>query len=135
MFAQNDVEARKDVLVYSTPPLADDLEVTGPVSAILYVATSASSADFAAKLVDVHADGTAYNVSDGILRQRYTAGRNPSAMAPARAGSNFPRFDRNPHVDEPIATATTARAATHVVFHGATTPSRLMLPVVSRLDK
>ena len=120
---QNDVEQRSDVLVYSTPPLAEDVEVTGPVSAILYVATSSPSADFTAKLVDVHPDGVAYNVSDGIIRRAYQPEAVPAAAEPTEitialwptsmvfrrghrirleiAGSNFPRFDRNPNTGEP----------------------------------
>ena len=150
--AQNDVEARNDVLVYSTPPLDRDIEVTGPVSAILYVSTSAPTADFTAKLVDVQPDGVAYNVSDGIVRQTYQASRNPAAAEPTRieidlwptsilfrrghririeiAGSNFPRFDRNPQNGEPIATATRAATATHAVYHSPVAASRIVLPIV-----
>ena len=152
--AQNDVEARDDLLVYSTPPLTEDLEVTGPIAVILFVATSAPSADFTAKLVDVHPDGVAYNVSDGILRRSYTPAADPSATAPARidvelwptsmvfrqghrirveiAGSNFPRFDRNPQTGEPVATAVASSKATHTVYHGLTSASRIILPVVPR---
>src|SRR5438445_11646855 len=68
---QNKIETRHDVLVYSTRPLDRDIEVTGPVRAILYVTTNAPSTDFTAKLVDAHQDGSAYNVSDGILRRSY----------------------------------------------------------------
>ncbi len=151
---QNDVEARNDVLVYSTPPLIEDVEVTGPVSAILYVASNSPSADFTAKLVDVHSDGTAYNVSDGILRRAYRPSAHPAAdeATPVEialwptsmmvrqghrirleiAGSNFPRFDRNPNSGEPIATATIPVVARQVVYHGARTPSRIVLPIVPR---
>src|SRR4029078_12041930 len=68
---QNDVESRSDILVYSTDPLSEDFEVTGPVEAILFVSTSALSTDFTAKLVDVFPDGSAFNVCDGILRRSY----------------------------------------------------------------
>src|SRR5206468_13082044 len=67
---QNDVEARRDVLVYTSAPLHQSIELTGPVTAILYVAASTTNADFTAKLVDVHPDGRAFNVSDGILRRK-----------------------------------------------------------------
>jgi putative CocE/NonD family hydrolase len=152
VFPQDDVEARKDVLVYTTPVLTEDVEVTGPVSAILYVTTSAPSADFTAKLVDVHANGVAYNVSDGIIRQAYRPSGQPAAAEATRveimlwptsnvfrrghrirleiSGSNFPRFDRNPQTSGPIATATAPAIATHAVHHGATTPSHILLPVV-----
>ena len=77
MVRQDDVELRRDVLVYTTAPLAEDVEVTGPLTATLYVATSASHTDFTAKLVDVQRDGTPYNVSDGILRRQYPAVHRP----------------------------------------------------------
>jgi uncharacterized protein len=149
---QNEVEERSDVLVYSTPPLAEDVEVTGPVSTILYVAASSPSADFTAKLVDVHTDGNAYNVSDGILRRSYTPTAAPGSAAPTEiiitlwptsmvfrrghrirleiAGSNFPRFDRNPNTGEPSATARTAASAVEAIHHGRRAPSRIMLPLV-----
>jgi putative CocE/NonD family hydrolase len=150
---QNDVEDRSDVLVYSTSPLDEAMEVTGPVSAVLFVATTAPSADFTAKLVDVHPDGTAYNVTDGIVRRFYP----PAAAAPADAepteitislwptsmvfgkghrirleiaGSNFPRFDRNPHTAERPATARTFAIATQAVHHGRHAASRIVLPEV-----
>src|SRR5439155_1346273 len=69
---QNDVEQRQDVLVYSTTALEEDLEVTGPVKAILFVATDAPNTDWSVKLVDVHPDGKAYNVCDGIVRRDYS---------------------------------------------------------------
>ena len=75
---QSDVEARADVLLFTSDPLPADLEVTGPVSAVLHVGTSARNTDFTVKLVDVHPDGKAYNVTDGILRRSYPAGA-PSA--------------------------------------------------------
>jgi hypothetical protein len=134
--------------------LTEDVEVTGPVSAILYVTTSVPSADFTAKLVDVHTDGVAYNVSDGIIRRAYRPSDQPAAAEATRvevmlwptsnlfrqghrirleiSGSNFPRFDRNPQTSDPIATAMAPAIATHVVHHGATTPSRIVLPVVPR---
>lgn len=149
---QNDIEERSDMLVYSTPPLTEDVEVTGPLSAVLYVATSSQSADFTAKLVDVHADGVAFNVSDGIIRRSYRSEATPAAAEPTEititlwptsmvfrrghrirlevAGSNFPRFDRNPNTGEPSATARTAASATQAVHHGRQAPSRIMLPLI-----
>jgi putative CocE/NonD family hydrolase len=150
---QEAIERREDVLVYTGEPLAEPLEVTGPVTLVLWVRTSAPSSDFTGKLVDVHPDGAAYNVTDGILRRRY----DPSATGPVeirielwptsmlfRAGhrirlevssSNFPRYDRNPSTGEPIPTATRTVPATQTVHHGATHPSRLLLPVVPRADR
>ena len=73
-FDQSDVEMRHDVLVYSTPPLDQGIEVTGPLEVVLYVSSSARDTDFTAKLVDVYPDGRAFNVQEGILRARYREG-------------------------------------------------------------
>jgi putative CocE/NonD family hydrolase len=149
---QDDVELRRDVLVYTTAPLVDDVEVTGPLTATLYVATSAPHTDFTAKLVDVHRDGTPFNVSDGILRRQHTASTDPARADPVAieislwptsmvfrqghrirlevASSNFPRYDRNPNTGAPIATATVTAVARQAVHHGPQAPSRIVLPVV-----
>src|SRR5258708_8585166 len=68
---QAGVEGRDDVLVYSNPPMAEDMEVTGPVSLELYVKSSAVDTDFTAKLVDVWPNGYVQNLTEGILRARY----------------------------------------------------------------
>jgi putative CocE/NonD family hydrolase len=118
---QRAVEARDDVLIYSTPPLAQDMEVTGPVSVELYAKSSAPNTDFTAKLVDVWPDGFAQNLTEGILRASYRESQeNPTLITPGQvykftidlwatsnifkkghtlrleiSSSNFPRFDRN----------------------------------------
>ena len=120
-FDQREIEARSDVLVYSTPPLERDFEVTGPVSVKLWAASSAPDTDFTAKLVDVEPDGFARNLTDGIIRARYRNSKSdPELIEPGRvyeytidlwatsnlfkaghqirleiSSSNFPRFDRN----------------------------------------
>jgi len=118
---QRGVEAREDVLVYSTPAFSQDMEVTGPVSVELYAKSSAADTDFTAKLVDVWPDGFAQNLTEGILRARYRESQeNPTMITPGQihkftidlwatsnvfkrghilrleiSSSNFPRFDRN----------------------------------------
>ena len=118
---QRAVEGRDDVLVYSTPPMAEDVEVTGPVSLELYAKSSAVDTDFTAKLVDVWPDGFAQNLTEGILRARYRDSREtPTLLNPGQiykltidvwatsnvfkkghvlrlevSSSNFPHFDRN----------------------------------------
>ncbi len=152
---QNAIEARSDVLVYTTAPLEEDLEVTGPIQLVLYVSTTAPHTDFTAKLVDVHTDGSAYNISEGILRRSYSG---PSgAVGADRAteiqidlwptsvvffkghgirlevsSSNYPRFDRNPNTGRPIATETQPTVALQTLHHGRETPSHLILPVIPR---
>ena len=78
-FDQRPVEARSDVLVYATPPLEEDTEVTGPVQLHLWAATSAPDTDFTGKLVDIYPDGYARNLTDGIIRARYRGDRRSPA--------------------------------------------------------
>jgi len=137
--------------VYTTAPLATDVEVTGPVTLMLYVSTTAPNTDFTGKLVDVHPSGTAYNVSDGILRHVYAEGTNalpteiridlwPTSMVFKKnhrirleiSSSNYPRFDRNPNTRGRIATETEPVVAQQTVYHRADSPSRLILPIVPR---
>lgn len=143
---QNEVEKRADVLVYTTPSLKEDLEITGPIQLILYVSTTAPYTDFTAKLVDVHPDGSAYNVAEGILRRGYRRSELteiqidlwPTSMVFLKghrirldvSSSNYPRFDRNPNTGRPIATERHPAIATQTVYHGPETLSRLILPVI-----
>src|SRR6266567_8492763 len=83
---QRAVENRDDVLVYSTGPLPRDLEVTGPVTADLFVKSSAADTDFTAKLVDVWPDGFAQDLTEGILRMRYrNSVEHATLMNPGRS--------------------------------------------------
>jgi putative CocE/NonD family hydrolase len=153
---QRSVENRDDVLVYSTGPLARDLEVTGPVTADLFIKSSAVDTDFTAKLVDVAPDGFAQDLTEGILRMRYRASPEHAAlMNPGQiyeisidlwatsnvflhghllrleiSSSNFPRFDRNLNTGEEIKFARTFVAATNTILHDAQHPSALVLPVM-----
>jgi uncharacterized protein len=153
---QRSVENRNDVLVYSTNPLAHDLEVTGPVTATLFVRSSAVDTDFTAKLVDVAPDGFAQNLTEGILRMRYRVSPEHAVLVnPGQiyeisidlwatsnvflrghslrleiSSSNFPRFDRNLNTGEDIKLARTSVAASNSILHDAQHPSALVLPVV-----
>ena len=77
---RREIERRPDVLTYATPPLADDLELTGPITAVLYAATSAVDTDFTVAVVDVFEDGTANQIQDGIVRARYRNGMGSPAL-------------------------------------------------------
>ncbi len=153
---QRSVENRDDVLVYSTGPLARDLEVTGPVTADLFVKSSAVDTDFTAKLVDVAPDGFAQDLTEGILRMRYHSSPEHAALInPGQiyeisvdlwatsnvflrghllrleiSSSNFPRFDRNLNTGEEIKFARTFVSATNTILHDAQHPSALVLPVM-----
>jgi len=157
-YNQAKLEERDDVLVYSTAPLEQEVEITGPVKLILHAASSALDTDFSAKLVDVHPDGKAYNLCDGIVRARYRHGiEKPALLKPGKAeqyeidlwvtsnvfkpghrirlevsSSNFPRFDRNPNSGKSFGTDTELLSAKQTVFHDAEHPSRLVLPVIPR---
>ena len=156
---QREVEQRPDVLVYSTPVLERGVEITGPLEAVLYVSSSAKDTDFTAKLVDVHPDGSAYNVQEGILRARYRDGfgrkvwmRQGSVyelkvdlMATSLyvaaghrirleiSSSNFPRFDRNLNTGGNNYDETLWVKARNSVHHTHGKASYLMLPVIPQL--
>jgi putative CocE/NonD family hydrolase len=155
---QRSVEARSDVLVFVTPAFREDFEVTGPVSAELYVSSSAVDTDFTAKLVDVWPNGFAQNLTDGILRARYR--NSPSKaeyMTPGEvykvtvdlwatsnvfrpghklrleiSSSNFPRFDRNLNTGDDPGPATRLVSAENRVYHDHEHPSALILPVITQ---
>jgi putative CocE/NonD family hydrolase len=153
---QRPVENREDVLIYSMGPLERDLEVTGPVTATLFVKSSAVDTDFTAKLVDVAPDGFAQDLTEGILRMRYrTSPERAGLMNPGQiyeisvdlwataniflkghglrlevSSSNFPRFDRNLNTGEEIKIARTSVSATNTILHDAQHPSALVLPVM-----
>lgn len=155
---QRAIEQRADVLVYTTPPLERDVEVTGPLSVTLWIASSARDTDFTAKLVDVHPDGTARAINDGILRTRYRKSKSaPALLTPDEpteitidmgatsnvflaghrirldlSSSNFPRFDRNPNTGGTFGEDAELLRASQTVFHDSKRPSRLVLPVIPR---
>jgi putative CocE/NonD family hydrolase len=151
---QNEIESRQDVLVYTTSTLIESIEVTGPLRAVLYVRTDAPSTDFTVKLVDVHSDGTAYNVSDGILRRNYRFSAKNQVSSPEEievelgptshvflsghrirvevSSSNFPRFDRNPNTGDGSTDAIQFRVAHQAVIHSPLWASRVVLPVIPR---
>jgi uncharacterized protein len=154
---QRVVESRSDVLVYSTPPLEKDTEVTGPVSLDLFATSTAVDTDFTAKLVDVGPDGFAQNLTEGILRARFR--ESTTAALPIIPGhiceykidlwstsnvflkghrirlevssSNFPRFDRNLNTGKSASTDSTFVKATNAIIHDQKHPSALILPVIT----
>lgn len=155
---QRAVEARDDVLIYSTAPMAQDMEVTGPVSLTIYAKSSAVDTDFTAKLVDVWPNGFAQNLTEGILRARYrNSQEKPELINPGEiyaltidlwstsnvfkqghkirlevSSSNFPRFDRNLNTGEDNSSFPGMVLATNGIYHDAEHPSALLLPVIPR---
>jgi putative CocE/NonD family hydrolase len=155
-FDQSSVEHRADVLVYSTEPLAEDIEVTGPIVVTLFAASSALDTDFTAKLVDVGPCGMARNLTDGIIRARFRESQSEQKLlSPGKvtqftidlwntanvfkaghrirleiSSSNFPRFDRNPNTGNELFTDSEMRPAMQTVMHDRAYPSHITLPIV-----
>ncbi len=155
-FDQREIEARADVLVYTSEPLTEELEVSGPVRVTLFVSSDAKDTDFTAKLVDVDPDGRAFNLDETIQRARYREGYDrevwmePGAVYELRlpplstsnvflpghrirlevSSSNFPRFARNLNTGGPNYDESAGVVATNAVHHSAAHPSRIELTVV-----
>ncbi len=150
-------EKRPDVLVFTTPPLQKNLDITGPVSMTLYVSSSAPDTDFTAVLVDVAPDGSDHNIAAGIQRMRYRDQDYTKAtfMTPGQiykvnldlwatsnvflaghrlrvdvSSSNFPRWDRNLNTKESPESGSHFVKASNVIYHDAAHPSSLDLPVM-----
>lgn len=131
----NKLDAREDILHFNLKTVETPLEITGPIKAILYVATSATSTDFTVRLVDVFPNGDSYNISDGVLRRSYKPNKIEEIVINLWAtsyelakghtlrldisSSNFPRFDRN-----------TTAPAEQTILHSKTYPSRIILPEI-----
>lgn len=150
------VEARPDVLVYTTAALAADLEVAGPLTVTLSAASSAPDTDFAATLVDVFPDGATALVQEGLIRARYREpGGGARPLTPeavhtftidlAATGylfarghrlrlevtsSIFGRHDRNPNSGGPFGLDTMGATARQTVHHSQAHPSYISLPVI-----
>jgi putative CocE/NonD family hydrolase len=155
---QRSLGDRPDVLVFSTPPLTRDVEVTGWLTLELFASTSAVDTDFTAVLADVDEAGYARFLTDGVVRGRYRESTAaPLPMEPGKvyklamdlwatsnlfktghrirlyvSSSNFPRFDRNRNTGEPIAGAARSVKARQTVYADKDRPSALVLPVIPR---
>ena len=154
---QNAIEARSDVLCYTTPPLESDVEVTGPLTVTLFAATTAADTDFTAKLVDVEPCGAARSLVDGIIRARYRQGTDVSRPIHAgsrrgvhhRPGSHQQRLSRRDTASDWKSAAATSRAfdrnfntagdpwaatesvpALQTIHHDEQYPSRIRLPII-----
>jgi len=155
-YDQRPTEDRPDVLVYSTEPLSKGLEVSGFIETTLYVSSDAKDTDFTVKLIDVHPDGTAYNLDETIQRVRYREGYDKEVfmekdkvyevkltpMATSnyfKAGhririevssSNFPRFARNLNTGGNNYDEAEAVIAKNSVHHSSKYPSKVSLPIM-----
>jgi hypothetical protein len=155
-FDQSSVEQRADILVFTSAPLNEPMEVTGPVSVVLYARTTAPDTDFTAKLVDVAPDGTAINLSNGIQRASFRESlEHPTPVVPGEvykyeinvwptsnrflkghkirleiSSSDYPQFAPNPNTGAAFGTTSETRPATQTILHDADHPSALILPVI-----
>ena len=151
-------ESRTDVLVFSTPRLEKDLEVTGFISVDLYASSSAVDTDFTALLVDVDQSGYARFLTDGIVRARYRDSTTKAEpITPGQiykytidmwatsnvfkaghqlrlyiSSSNFPRFNRNLNTGEANLGGTRMATANQTIYHDREHPSAIILPVIPR---
>ena len=143
-------------LTFTSEPLAQDLEVTGPLKAVLYARSSAVDTDFVVRLSDVYPDGRAILIVDGILRARYRDSmRESNLLVPDRAyrfeidlwatsnvfkaghrlrvsvtSSNFPRWDRNLNSAESPETGAQPQTALNTILFNSAHPSHVLLPVM-----
>ncbi len=153
---QRKMEAREDILVYTSEPLTDGIEVSGPITVTYYISSDVKDTDVTAKLIDVLPDGTAYNLDETIQRLRYRNGdskielmengrvykvtltpMNTSNYFAAGhrirlevAGANFPRFDRNLNTGGNNYDETVAVVAHTAIHHSTQYPSSITLTVV-----
>jgi uncharacterized protein len=154
----SELQLRKDVLVYTTEPLTEDLEVTGPLRMDLFAASSAQDTDWCVKLLDVHPDGFAQRLSDGMVRTRFRNGMDTNErIEPGQvyrydidcwntshvfkkghrlsveiASSAFPKYDRHMNTPGPLGMSTEMQVAEQTIFHDAEHPSAMILPVIRK---
>jgi putative CocE/NonD family hydrolase len=156
-FDQQNMEARQDILVYTSAPLKEGIEVSGPIEPVLYVSTDVKDTDVTIKVIDVLPDGTAYNLDETIQRLRYRKGyeKPPVWMEPGEiykvvpqpmttsnyfaashririevSSSNFPRFDRNMNTGGNNYDEVKGVIAHNSVHHSRQYPSSITLTVV-----
>ncbi len=152
---QRKLDSRSDVLVFSTPALDAPLEVTGQISASLWISSTAKDTDFFATLCDVYPDGRAFNLCEGRIRTRFRESFSAeqfleqNKVTPIQldlwatsvifnkghrirvqiTSSSAPGFDPNPNTGAPFRSSTHTAVATNTIHIGGATPSRIMLPV------
>jgi len=150
------IEERADVLVYTSEPLAEDVEVCGPIKVKLAAASSGTDTDFMAKLIDVWPNGFAQRLTDGMVRARFRAGMDkPALIEPGKvyaydldlwntcqrflrghrirleiSSSAFPKYDRNLNSGEALGKTTRMMVAAQKIYHDRANQSYVVLPIV-----
>ena len=158
-FDQRKMETREDILVYTSAPFAEGIELSGPITPTLYVSSDAKDTDFTVKVLDVYPDGRAFNLDESIQRMRYRDGYDKPLvwMEPGKvykvtlqplttsnyfaaghrlrievSSSNFPRFDRNLNTGGRNFDESRAVVAHNAVHHSTQYPSQVTITVVKR---
>ncbi|MFD2638667.1 CocE/NonD family hydrolase [Piscibacillus salipiscarius] len=148
---QREVEKREDVLVYTSAPLGEDIEVTGPVKFKLYASTDVVNTDFVVKLTDVLPDGKSINVTEGIVRTNTIHGalkpgevyeyeidmwstsqvfKKGHSLRVQVTSSNFPMYDPNPNTGDTLLDTTKIINANQTLHMGADYASHIILPII-----
>jgi len=158
-FDQRKMETRPDILVYTSEPFKEGIEVSGPIVPTLYVSSDARDTDFTVKVIDVYPDGRAYNLDESIQRMRYRDGYDKPPVWMERgkvytvtlqplttsnyfeaghrlrievSSSNFPRFDRNLNTGGNNYDEVSGVVAHNVVHHSKQYPSQITITVVKK---
>jgi putative CocE/NonD family hydrolase len=150
------VEARPDVLVYTSAPFGEGMEITGPIASKIFFSTDVPDTDITVKLLDVGPDGRALNLAEGIARARYrNSASRPEMLVPGKtysidvelfptsnyfeaghrvrievSSSDFPNFGRNLNTGKNNETTSDMRVAHTRILHSTAAPSSITLPVI-----
>ncbi len=154
---QKALEARPDIVGFTSEPLTAPLAIAGPVKMKLHAATDGPDTDWMVKLIDVYPNGDAFPMAEGMLRARFRQGLDkPELLKPNQTyeftvdligtavvfqpghrlrlditSSNFPQFDRNPNTGASLGSSPKLRTAKQTIHHSAAHPSHIILPVVA----
>ncbi len=157
-FDQSEMELRNDILVYTSEPLKDGIEVSGFIESTIYLSSDVKDTDITIKLIDVHPDGKAYNLDETIQRVRYREGYDKEVFmekgkvyavkltpmstsnyfAPGHririevSSSNFPRFERNLNTGGNNFDESVGVVANNTIHHSRKYPSVIKLPIVKK---
>ncbi|MDI1322817.1 MAG: CocE/NonD family hydrolase [Algoriphagus sp.] len=157
-YDQQEMELRDDILVYTSAPLEEGVEISGFIESYLYLSSDAKDTDVTIKLIDVYPDGKAYNLDETIQRVRYREGYDKEVMmedgkvyevkmTPMStsnyfekghsirievSSSNFPRFDRNLNTGGNNFDESEGVIATNSIHHGGKSLSRIVLPMMKK---
>lgn len=157
-FDQREMEEREDILVYTSDPLEEGIEMSGFIESVLYLSSDVKDTDLTIKIIDVLPDGTAYNLDETIQRVRYREGYDKEVfmgkdqvykveltpMATSNyfkkghrirvevSSSNFPRFSRNLNTGGDNYDESESVVAHNTIHHSKRYPSHIKLPFISR---